>query len=110
MAHRTDVVQTFTSANTDALSGQALDPMPSSGVAKIFAASTVNTATIEIDPALSPNPTGTGGQSITFRANGEIRAYDPHWETEVSAGEKLTIRLAGTTGTIYLWVSFYGMD
>lgn len=106
MGHRIDVVQKLTSASADVLSGTSLDPLPSKGIARVFAASTVNTATMEIEPSLHPSPTGVGAQAITLRANGEIRGYDPHWETEGSAGEKLTLGLGGTTGTTYVWVSY----
>lgn len=106
MSHRIDVVGKATAADTDFLSGTALDPPPRKGVMRIYAASTVNTATIEIEPASGPSPTGVGPQAITLRANGEIRAYDPHWEIEVEESEKITIKLAGTTGTYYVWVSY----
>lgn len=75
---------------------------------RIYASSTVNTATIAITPAIHPAPTGPGTQVVPFRANGEIRAYDPHWEVAVAKGEKVTIAIAGTTGTYHVWVSFIG--
>ena len=106
MGHRIDVLKKLTATSTDVLSGTSLDPLPSKGIARVYAASTVNTATVEIEPSLHPSPTGVGAQAITLRGNGEIRAYDPHWETEGSAGEKLVVGLGGTTGTTYIWVSY----
>jgi len=106
MSHRLDTVKKITAADADVLSATALDPAPADGVMRIFAASTVNTATMAITPSLHASPTGPGTQAVILRANGEVRAYDPHWETEVSKGEKVTIAIAGTTGTVYIWTSF----
>ncbi len=115
MSHRIDFIQKFTSANADALSGSALDPIPSTGFIRVYAAEIVDTGTIEIDPAEHLSPTGTGGQHIVEGAGAEsgaapnhplIIANMPHWETEVSRGEKVTVRLAGTISECLLWVSF----
>jgi len=106
--HRIDLVEQRTAAVTDLLNGTSLDGMPSDGFLRIYMASTVDTATIEIDPALHASPTGSGTQTPIKRANGEIRAYDPHWELAVVKGEKVVIGIAGTTGTYFTWVSFVG--
>lgn len=106
--HRSDVIGNSTSANADLLDGESIDPMPSDGYLRVYVVSTVNTCTVAIDPAKHISPTGAGVQAAPIRANGEIRAYDPHWELAVSAGEKVVIQIAGTTGTYYYWVSFVG--
>lgn len=105
---RKDVLKVATSADTDVLAGSALDPCPANGFLRVFAASTVNTADIAIEPANHANPTGPGTQDILLRANGEPRSYDPHWETAVSKGEKISVAVSGTTGTYYVWASFVG--
>ena len=116
MAHRIDFVNKFTAANADCLSGSALDPIPRNGYLRIYATEIVDTATIEIDPALHPNPTGTGGQDVPEGAGGDsgaapnhpiINAFQPHWETEVLQGEKVAIRLAGTISECLLWVTLF---
>lgn len=106
--HRLDDVQVRTATVSDLLSGTQLDPMPGNGFLRVYAASTVNTARITIAPNKHAPPTGAGDGAITLRANGEVRKYDPSWETEVVAGEKVTIGISGTTGTYYTWCSFIG--
>ncbi len=118
MAHRVDFILKFTSSNADCLAGSALDPMPSSGFIRVYAAEIVDTATIEIDPSRHISPTGTGGQHVVEGAGAEsgaapnhpiILSNMPHWETEVTQGEKVTIRIAGTVSELLLWVSFFGL-
>ncbi len=118
MAHRIDVLTKFTGSDADALSGSALDPMPSNGFLRVFVSEIVDTGTIEIDPARHVSPTGTGGQHIPEGAGAEsgaapnhpiINQFQPHWETEVSQGEKVTIRLAGTISECLMWASFMGV-
>ncbi len=115
MSHRIDFVQKFTSANADCLAGSALDPMPGPGFIRVFVAEIVDTGTIEIDPARHISPTGTGGQHIPEGAGAEsgaapnhpiINAFMPHWETEVSQGEKVTVRIAGTISETLMWVQY----
>ncbi len=115
MSHRIDFVQKFTAANADALTGSALDPIPGAGFLRVYVSEIVDTGTIEIDPARHISPTGTGGQHIPEGAGAEsgaapnhpiINAFQPHWETEVSGGEKVTIRLAGTISECLLWASY----
>lgn len=117
MPHRIDFVQKFTSTNTDCLAGSALDPIPSNGFVRVYASEIVDTGLIEVDPALHPNPTGAGAQDIPEGAGADsgaapnhpiIIANMPHWETEVSKGEKCSIRLSGTISECLLWVSFMG--
>ncbi len=116
MGHRIDFINKFTSANADALAGSSLDPMPGPGFIRVYAAEIVDTGTIEIDPSRHVSPTGTGGQHIVEGAGAESGAAPnhpiivsnmPHWETEVAAGEKVTIRLAGTISECLLWVSYF---
>jgi len=107
MSHRIDLVKRLTAANADVLSGSALDPAPGNGFMRVYACDINGLATIEVDPARHPSPTGTGGQFMVERATTpEIRAYDPHYETEVGAGEKVTIRIDGTVTEVMVWVSF----
>ncbi len=113
MSHRIDFLQLFSANNADCLAGSALDPMPAAGFARVYATEILASGTIEIAPSLHPSPTGTGPQQVMEGGSGDtaanhpvIKQYDPHWETEVEKGEKLTIRLAGTTTECLLWVSF----
>jgi len=116
MAHRIDTSQLFTATNADCLAGTALDPIPRNGYLRVYAVDIVNTATIEIDPALHPNPTGTGGQVVPEGSGGDtgaapnhpvVNATGIHWETEVSAGEKVAIRVAGTVSELALWTTLF---
>jgi len=107
MSHRIDFVTRLTAANADVLAGSALDPAPGNGFMRVFACDINGLATIEVDPSRHPSPTGTGAQNMVERATTpEIRAYDPHYETEVLAGEKVTVRISGTVTEVMLWVSF----
>lgn len=109
MAHRIDHIEKFTSANADALAGGSLDPIPGNGFVRIYACEIVDTGRITIQPSMHPNPTGAGAGHIIERGTTpEIRAYDPYYETEVVAGEKLVIGLAGTISECLLWASFIG--
>lgn len=115
MSHRIDDVQLLTGTNTDLLSGGVLDPMPGNGFIRVYVADIVSTATIAIEPALHPNPTGAGTQVVPESGNGNtaanhpvIAAYMPHWETEVTKGEKVVISLGGTVSELATWVSFMG--
>lgn len=115
MSHRLDFVQKFTAANTDVLAGSALDPMPRAGFIRVYASEIVDTGRIEINPATHPNPTGSQVQHIPEGAGSEsgaapnhpiINAFQPHWETEVSRGEKVVIALSGTISETLVWVTF----
>lgn len=107
MSHRIDFLTRLTATNADVLSGSALDPMPGNGFIRVYACDINGLARIEIDPAKHPSPTGTGAQAMQERATTpEIRAYDPHWETEVSQGEKTTIRISGTVTELLVWVTW----
>lgn len=116
MAHRIDFTEKFSASNADVLAGSSLDPIPRNGYARIYATEIVDTGRIEIDPALHPNPTGTGGQTIPEGAGSDsgaapnhpiINAFQPHWETEVLQGEKLVIRLSGTISECMVWVTLF---
>lgn len=109
MSHRIDHVEKFTASNVDALAGGPLDPMPGNGYLRVYACEIVDTGRITIQPAKHANPTGSGAGHIIERATTpEIRAYDPHYETEVEAGEKVTITLDGTISECLLWATFIG--
>lgn len=109
MSHRIDHVEKYTSADPDALAGGALDPMPGNGYLRVYTCEIVDTGRIAIQPSNHANPTGSGAGHIIERATTpEIRAYDPHYETEVDAGEKVTINLSGTISECLLWASFIG--
>ncbi len=112
MAHRIDTTLLLTSANADVLSGGVLDPMPRAGFLRIYAADIVSTATIEVDPANHPSPTGSGPQVVPEAGSGDsaanhpvLAAFMPHWETEVDAGEKVVVRVAGTVSECAVWVT-----
>ncbi len=117
MSHRFDQTFLLTGSSNDLLSGTILDPMPGDGYLRVYVADIVSTATIEIDPANHPSPTGSGAQVVPESGNGNtaanhpvLAAYMPHWETEVGAGEKVVIRLAGTVSELAAWVSFMAGD
>lgn len=115
MSHRIDQTLLLTSANADVLAGSVLDPMPRAGYLRIYAADIVSTATIEVDPANHPSPTGSGPQVVPEAGEGGaaanhpvLAAYMPHWETEVEAGEKVVIRIAGTVSECAFWATLLG--
>lgn len=115
MSHRIDQTFLLTASNADVLSGGSLDPMPRSGFLRVYAADIVSTATIEVDPANHPSPTGSGPQVVPESGSGDtaanhpvLAAYMPHWETEVSLGEKVVIRIAGTVSECGVWVTLLG--
>lgn len=116
MSHRIDQTFLLTSANVDVLSGTVLDPMPRSGYLRVYAGDIVSTATIEIDPANHPSPTGAGAQVVPEAGNGNtatnhpvLAAYMPHWETEVTAGEKVVINVGGTVSECAVWITLLGV-
>lgn len=115
MAHRIDQTFLLTASNADLLSGSVLDPMPGAGYLRVYAADIVSTATIEVDPANHPSPSGSGPQVVPESGSGDsaanhpvIAAFLPHWESEVEKGEKVVIRLAGTVSECAVWVTFMG--
>jgi len=95
-----------TAADADFLTGSELEFAPGAGVYTVRAASTVNTATLAVSG--NRGPIVSAARAITLRANGEIRSYDPPWVVVVRKGEKVTIALAGTTGTVGLVVDYLG--
>ncbi len=115
MSHRIDQTFLLTAANADLLSGTILDPIPGDGYIRVYAGDIVSTATIEVDPASHPSPTGSGPQVVPESGTGDsaanhpvLAAFMPHWETEVERGEKVVIRLAGTISECGVWVSWMG--
>ena len=98
--------EVLTGADSDILAGSEMETAPGTGVYIIRAASTVNTATLQVS--------GTAGAAVSsaravmHRANGEILAADTPWIVPVMRGEKVTVGLAGTTGTVYLESLFVG--
>jgi len=109
VSHRIDHVEKFTGANADCLAGGPLDPIPGDGYLRVYMCDIVDTARVDIQPAKHANPTGSGAGHVIERATTpEIRAYDPHWETEVFAGEKVTIGISGTVSELLMWATFIG--
>lgn len=115
MSHRLDQTFLLTSADADVLAGSVLDPMPGDGYLRVYAADIVATATIEVDPANHPSPTGSGAQVVPEGGTGDsaanhpvVAAFMPHWETEVEKGEKVVIRVAGTVSELFLWATWMG--
>jgi len=96
----------LTAVDGDILAGSELEFAPGAGVYVIRAASTVSTATLQVTGADSPSVSSL--RTITLRANGEVRAEDTPWLLPVTAGEKITIELAGTTGSVHLECAFFG--
>lgn len=96
----------FTGADTDIFNDTELETMPGMGLVTIRAASTVNTATLDIQ---SPSqPSTSRARAITLRANGEIRAYDSAWVLAVEDDERVIVGLAGTTGTVFVEATWVG--
>lgn len=96
----------LTSADADILAGSELEFAPSRGVVVIRAASTVNTATLAVNG--NRQPIVSSARSIVLRAGPEISAVDQAWVLPVTAGEKITAALAGTTGTVKFDATFVG--
>ncbi len=115
MSHRMDQTFLLTAANADVLAGTILDPMPGDGYLRVYAGDIVSTATIEVDPANHPSPTGSGAQIVPEVGSGDaaanhpvLAAFMPHWETEVQKGEKVVIRIAGTVSELAIWCTWMG--
>lgn len=98
--------KTFTSADADCFLGSELEAAPADGVIIIRAASTVNTATLEVTPEKGPRV--SFARAITLRANAEVQSGDVPWIVPVVEGEKVTVALSGTTGTVYIEAPFLG--
>lgn len=115
MSHRVDVVRKITSVTSDFLAGESLDPIPANGYMRVYASSIVDTNRISITPSLHASPTGGVAQHVPEGAGADSGAAPdhpiiisnmPHWETEVSLGEKVIIEISGTTTELLLWVQF----
>lgn len=96
----------LTAVNADILTGSELEFAPGQGVYIVRAASTVNTATLAANG--NRHPVVSSARAVTLRANGESRAEDQPWTLEVEEGEKVTLALAGTTGTVGVFVQYVG--
>lgn len=95
-----------TAADADALSGTDLERNPGPGVLLVYAASTVNTATIT---AVVGEANIVRSQAIVLRANGvpAVNEDQPVIMIPVEGGEKNVVAIAGTTGTVQtlaLWL------
>ena len=97
----------LTSADNDVLSDTELETSPLTGVYLVRMASTVNTATVKI--ASTRFPDIIRGRAIKLRANGETRAEDAAYVIPVAAGDRVTIEIGGTTGTVGLDVQAMGV-
>lgn len=96
----------LTAADADILTGTELEFAPGAGVYVVRAASTVNTATLAANGNL--HPIVSSARAVTLRANAESRAEDQPWSVAVMEGEKVTLALAGTTGTVGIYVQYIG--
>lgn len=98
--------EVLTVADADVLNGSELETAPGNGVMVVRAASTVNTATLAVS---SPGqPPVSQPRAVTLRANAEILSEDTPWTITVVKGDRVTIALAGTTGTCYVESSYMG--
>lgn len=95
-----------TAPNADVLSGTELEFAPGRGVYITRAASSVATATLAVSGNRSP--VVSSARLIKLRASSETRAEDQPWTLAVAKGEKVTLALAGTTGTVYLETLYMG--
>lgn len=98
--------ESLTGVDSDILSGTELEASPGGGVYVVRAASTVVTATLAVKG--SGGPAVSDPRAIQLRANAEVLASDAPWMIPVIAGEKVTIALAGTTGTVRVECQYYG--
>jgi len=99
------VILKFTATNTDLLAASELDTPPGNGVILLAAASTVNTATIEV-PQYNHQPGVV--QTLPLWANGVGQLSDlPDFKIPVIGNKRPTIVLGGTTGTIYVFAGYY---
>jgi len=98
--------EVLTSADPDILAGSELEQAPGDGLMIVRVASTVNTATLAASGNRSP--VVSSARAIMLRANGEISEDDMPWIIVVEEGEKITLALAGTTGTVYINIQYMG--
>jgi len=103
------VIVSVTGADTDVLSGTDLDPMPGPGLIRVWMGSTVNTATVT---ASMPEQNFTRSAAIVLKTSGVpvIDQDTPVVESATDAGEKLTLNLGGTTGTVYTVARWLSVD
>lgn len=92
-----------TATSTDVLAGTDLDQPIADGVAYMWVASTVNTATLEVaQPGHSPGNT----QLITKRTDGipEVEQQLPY-KLHLVKGKRPIVVLGGTTGTCHFSIA-----
>lgn len=93
-----------TAADTDLLNGSDLEKAPTKGVIYLWAASTVNTATLEVNQ-YGHQPSYT--QLLRKRTDGIPNLTDdPCWILAVKQGERPKLVLGGTTGTVHWTAGF----
>ncbi len=94
-----------TGADGDVFSGTEIDQPKSNGIGIYFAASTVNTATVEV-PQAGHDPGKTS--LLQLRANGipDINAQ-VGFKIPIRAGARPVISLGGTTGTVHHLLAVY---
>lgn len=98
--------ESMTAVDPDILAGSELEFGPGAGVYTIRAASTVSTATLAASGNRSPIV--SSARALTLRANGLVSEDDAPWLIPVSEGEKVTVALAGTTGTVGFECTYVG--
>jgi len=98
--------EVLTGADPDILAGSELEFAPGDGLYIVRAASTVNTATLAASGNRSP--VVSSARAVILRANGEVLEDDNPWMIVAEEGEKITLALAGTTGTVYLFATYMG--
>jgi len=93
-----------TATNTDCLSATELDQPSRDGVLYLWAASTVNTATLEV-PQADHQP---GKTALLRKRTDGIPSLrdDPPFVIPVKKGQRPTIVLGGTTGTVHFTGQF----
>lgn len=94
-----------TSTSSDCLASTELDQPSRNGTLLIWAASTVNTATLEV-PQAGHNP---GVTNLLPKASDGIPLVDRviPYKVQVTAGKRPMVVLGGTTGTVHITAAFY---
>lgn len=102
MNHPILVQLKLTGTSTSVLAGTDLAQIPWPGFIRLYAASTVNTATLKV-PNLNPSVPAVA-QNLPLWANGvpQIRDMLPY-TIPSSPGNPPLVELGGTTGTVYIY-------